>query len=161
MRPKYLLATVIILAGCSTASTIQRVSDSKSGFEGAVFGGKLEAIDVDSSGREQYRIFHQAATGFVSISSIRQSAENRAEEFCQRNDKTYKALSEQTSQPPFILGNFPRIEIIFVCAEKVKSANTTTEDGRYKQLQTLKTLLDDGAITQTEYDKEKSKILNR
>ena len=72
-----------------------------------------------------------------------------------------QALRERTSTPPHILGNFPRIEIIFVCTANMASTKATNGPNKYQQLKTLKTLLDDGAITTEEYNIEKSKLLSK
>jgi hypothetical protein len=109
------LALAALISGCSIASPIQRADLSKSGFDGAVYGGDTVTVSEAPPGAERYRIFHQGASSFVSTYAIRASAERRAEEFCKKSGKSAKTLSETTSRPPHILGNFPRIEIIFVC----------------------------------------------
>jgi hypothetical protein len=157
-----LILFVLALTGCATSSTIQPVSSSKSQFDGAVYGGQLNVVNDDKSGSEQFRIFHQASTGFVSVQSVRESAEQRASEFCDKKGKVNKTLSEQTSTPPYILGNFPRIEIIFACVDKPALApSSSLIDNKYTKLTNLKKLLDDDVITKEEFDKEKTKILNQ
>ena len=157
-----ILAATVSLGGCATSSTIQRVSESKSQFDGAVFGGETNIASEDTSGGEQYRVFHQGATGFVSVQSIRVSAEKRATEFCERKSKVVKTLREQTSKPPHILGNFPRIEIVFTCVDKpTLTAPAAYEDARFIKLNNLKRLLDDGVITKQELDAEKVKVLSK
>ena len=157
-----LLAATVLLGGCASSSTIQRVSESKSQFDDAVFGGETNIVSEDTSGGEQYRVFHQGATGFVSVQSIRVSAEKRATEFCERKNKVVKTLSERTSKPPHILGNYPRIEIIFTCVDKpILTAPTVYEDSRFIKLNNLKKLLDDGVITKQEFDTEKAKVLSQ
>ena len=161
MRILTLIIFAIVLTGCASTNTIERVVDSPSGFDGAVYGGQLNVVHEDKSGSEQYRIFHQGATSFVSVQTIRESAEKRASEFCEKKNKVFNTLSEHTSQPPHILGNFPRIEIVFICVDKPTStASPTFEDSKYIKLTNLKKLLDDGVITKAEFDKEKAKILN-
>jgi hypothetical protein len=68
-------------------------------------------------------------------------------------------LSERTSSPPHILGNFPRIEILFTCEKsgEVKAASSSSE--KYEQIKQLKDLLDAGALTNEEFESEKSKLL--
>ena len=107
-----------------------------------------------------YRIYHRAATGFVSIQSIRQAAEQRASNFASNQGKGFVVLGEQISEPPYILGNFPRIEIVFALVEKESEQYPVRSRDRYTDLERLKRLLDDGALTQEEYDSEKAKILN-
>ena len=118
MKLKLAIVVTICLSGCASTSPIQLVSNSKSGFSGAVYGGEFIAVDNDKSGSDQYRIFHQAATGFVSVQNIREDVENRATDFCGKKGQVFKTLSEQTSMPPYMMGNFPRIEIIFVCTDR-------------------------------------------
>lgn len=65
-----------------------------------------------------YRIYHRASTGFNSIAGLREEAEARAQQFCERQGKGMVVLGEKTSPPPYILGNFPRIEIVFASIEK-------------------------------------------
>jgi hypothetical protein len=50
---------------------------------------------------------------------------------------------------PYILGNFPHIEIVFDCIGKPGSPPAFGDD-RYAKLAKLKQLLDSGAITQEE-----------
>lgn len=58
-----------------------------------------------------------------------------------------------------IAGNFPRIEIVFVLIDKKVNVTNTKED-KITRLEKLKKLLDDGALTKEEYEKEKKKILD-
>jgi hypothetical protein len=110
--------SVVIFSGCAVTSPIQPVASSKSQFEDAVYGGESVTVSNGAPGAEEYRVFHQGATGFVSIQSVRADAEQRSTDFCDRKGKAMKALRETTSKPPHIMGNFPRVEIIFVCVEK-------------------------------------------
>lgn len=151
----------ILLGGCSTASTIQKANMSKSEFDDAVFDGETTIINDEISDNDAYRIFHQAATGFVSVQSIRLSAEKRANKFCEKKGKVMHALRERTSTPPHILGNFPRIEIIFACIASPESSFASKGVDKYEQLRKLKSLLDDGAITTKEFNTEKTKLLSK
>jgi len=65
-----------------------------------------------------------------------------------------ESLRETISSPPYILGNFPRIEIIFDCIEISHFGGS--EDPHYTKLVNLKRLLDSGTITQEEFDREKT-----
>jgi len=154
------LIGIIFIGGCSTASTIQKVSTSESAFDDAVFDGEVSIVNDDIPDDYAYRIFHQAATGFVSIQSIRVSSEKRASEFCEKEGKVVHVLREHTSTPPHILGNFPRIEIIFACVESPEAHSSSEGYDKYEQLRKLKSLLDDGVITEEEFGVEKKKILS-
>jgi putative oligomerization/nucleic acid binding protein len=149
------------LISCAVTSPIQPASASQSAFAGAVYKGETVTTGTAAPGNEAYRVFIQGATGFVGIQSVRDDAEQRAKEFCGRKDKVMESLSETTAKPPYILGNFPRVEIVFDCIAVAAAATTVTgDDPKYTKLMNLKKLLDGGAITQDEFDREKSKVLN-
>lgn len=156
-----LIATLIIsilFSGCSVKSEIVKVSESKSHFEDAVYEGQDFYVSDKTTDAEQYRVFHQASSGFSGTGGIRSSAENRAKNFCKELDKNKEMLklSEHTAKPPYIFGNFPRIEIIFACVEKENIATTTS---KYNELSKIKALLENGTLTQVEFEVEKKKIL--
>ena len=84
----------------------------------------------------------------------------RAEQFAKSQGKSVVVLGERISQPPYILGNFPRIEIVFALAAVVEPVpSVDRRDDKYDQIERLKKLLDDGAITRDEYESEKAKVL--
>lgn len=68
-----------------------------------------------------YRIYQRGSTGFIPISTLREELEARATSFCDRQGKGMVVLGEKISPPPYILGNFPRIEIVFACIDKPKA----------------------------------------
>jgi hypothetical protein len=151
---------LLLIAGCSTASPIQSASSSKSAFDDAVFDGETVIVNKPTPGHEEFRVFHQAATGFVSVQSVRQSAEKRVKEFCDQKNRRVNVLRETTSKPPHILGNFPRIEIVFECIEVAQSSLPPSND-KFSELRNLKEMLDEGILTQEEFDAEKAKVLDR
>src|SRR5271168_38092 len=110
-----LLATfaVICLASCADAPAIQPASSSKSKFDLSAYHGETVTVRSTPPGVEEYRVFQEGSSGFVSIQSVRSDAEQRATAFCDGTGKTMLSLRETTAKPPYILGNFPRVEIIF------------------------------------------------
>lgn len=160
MKTSLALAFICVaLVGCATSSPIQQYSRSRSAF-----GEPPELISHTVPEKDVYRIYHRASTGFVSIQSIREAAMLRASDFCARQGKEVLVLGEKISQPPYILGNFPRIEIVFAAIEKPKEAPkpeaaSTFTDERFVKLTNLKKLLDSGVITQAEFDQQKAKLL--
>ena len=149
------IGIAVALGGCAFSSPIQPYAKSHSAFS-----HPPELITHDFPPKDMYRIYHRAGTGFVSIQSTRKDAEQRAGDFAQRQGKSIVILGEQLSQPPYILGNFPRIEIVFALVDKPKDAKPLVpERDRYADLEKLKKLLDDGTLTQDEFAKEKAKIL--
>ncbi|MGB5964147.1 MAG: SHOCT domain-containing protein [Sulfurimonadaceae bacterium] len=157
------LVTSLILGGCASKSEIVKVSESKSHFEDAVYEGQDFYIAEEEVEGERYRVFHQASTGFSGTSGIRAEAEKRATKFCKELDKNKKMLTvaEHTAKPPYVLGNFPRIEIIFVCIDKKKDRTTyALVKDKYEKLAEIKILLDNGTLTQEEFAIEKKKLLS-
>jgi hypothetical protein len=161
----FILAVVVVIGGCSTASSIQQADQSESAFDGAVYEGQTTVLRDDIPDSDAYRIFHQGATGFVSVQSVRGSAERRAKQFCEDKGLRYELLRESTSVGAQVMGNFPRSELVFACVESSTTAPVAEKpevsSDRYDELRKLKSLLDDGVITQEEYDQEKGEILGR
>jgi hypothetical protein len=151
-----LFSVAFFFAGCATSSPIKRYSESQSHFS-----EPPELISNNYPATNIYRIYHRAASGFVSIQSIREAAEKRADEFAERQGKSFIVLGERISEPPYILGNFPRIEIVFALIDKPHETNSVAPQmDKYDELEKLKKLLDEGVITKEEFEQEKAKILN-
>lgn len=73
---KFYLLLALILAGCTTASGIQIVEKGNSGFDTAIiYKGKETILDVNENNEQEYRIFHQGASGFTPSTAVRHSAE--------------------------------------------------------------------------------------
>lgn len=158
------LLAAVFLAACSASKPIQKVSDSKSEFDGAVYSGDVFVLDTDDSGAEQYRVFSQGSTGFVPQSAVRANAESRANKFCSEQGKQLKLLQERRSASLQILGNFPRSELIFVCVNTTGATKPSSKDGdksKYEQLKDLKKALDEGLISNKDYQSQKAKILDK
>lgn len=164
---KLFLSHLIVLSmtGCAVSGSVKNISSSTSGFDGAAFKGETRFISSEAelkkySRSDQFRVFEQSATGYGSIPEARDQAMPKAIEFCRAMGKETKVLKEQTSVPPHILGNFPRIEITFVCVDQSEGRNSSGDiSDRLGRLEKLKSLLDNGAITKDEYEIEKRKIL--
>jgi hypothetical protein len=157
-----LTAACYLIAGCAVTAPIQPACSSKSAFSDAVYKGESVTTGAGTPGNEAYRVFIQGATGFVSIQSVRDDAEQRATAFCSRKGKSMESLSETTAKPPYILGNFPRVEIVFDCVSApAATLRVANDDPKYTKLVNLKRLLDAGVITQGEFEREKTKILDQ
>ena len=117
-------------------------------------------MDHEYPDEDIYRIYHRAATGYVSIETIRQSAEKRIDAFADRRGKRPIVLGERTSRPPFVFGNFPRIEIVFALTDIEDGA--TSDEGRasrYQMLREAQELHQEGILTDEEFEAEKKRIL--
>jgi len=104
---------LLLLTGCAYETAVQRYSESRSRFH-----KPPELISHNYPEKDVYRIFQQGATGFVPISSIREDLEAQAERFAERQGKGIIVLGYNASKPPYILGNFPRMELIFAVVDK-------------------------------------------
>lgn len=70
---------------------------------------------VISLGNDRYIISKQAATGFPGVGSIRTEALQEASAECRKSGKAVEIESQTESEPPYLLGNYPRVEITFLC----------------------------------------------
>lgn len=70
---------------------------------------------VVPAGGETYLVSRQAATGFTGLGKLKAEALREAEAFCRQRGKTMVVLSSDESEPPYIFGNFPRVEVKFAC----------------------------------------------
>lgn len=107
------LVLTIILISCATSSPIARLSESK-----GYFREEPRLISNNYPKSNIYTLYEKGATGFVTISSLRSNLERRAEIFASRQNKSFIILGEKISEPPYILGNFPRIQIVFALIDK-------------------------------------------
>lgn len=156
------ISMAIVLVACGQTSAIQATDKSQSRFANAVFKGETVVLSQPTEGKEQFRLFQQGATGYISLQSVRDDVELRAVQFCERKGQSMNALQETTSTPPHILGNFPRAELVFECVAKTAPAGgPQAEDVKFTKLGNLKKLLDSGALTQAEFEREKKKVLSQ
>lgn len=153
----FLLCIFSLLVGCASNPPIRPAATTKSEFEGAAYGGDVSQLDKPTPGLDAYRAFYQGGSGFVSVASVRNTVEAMAVSHCGRIGKKVRPIQETTSKPPHVLGNFPRVEWIFECVDLPAASSTGTD--KLSQLERLKKLLDSGALTQQEYEREKTKIL--
>lgn len=58
-------------------------------------------------------VSRQAATGATGLGTLRADALEQAARHCQ--GRGIELVSETSSRPPYILGNFPRVDITFRC----------------------------------------------
>lgn len=82
----HVICTTLALAGCGVTSPIERADTTQPHFDGAVYKGTKTVIKPATPSLEAYRVFIQGATGFVSMSAVRDDAEQRCADFC-RGDR--------------------------------------------------------------------------
>ena len=152
---------LVLLTACSVTAPVKPAADSKSGFDGAVYkGASATTLGGSTPGATQYRVFQQGASGSDSIMSVRAEAEKRAVDFCDRQGKAMESVTETTSYPPYVPGDFPRVEIVFDCVDKASPPSfALTQAEKDAEVARLKHLQDIGILTQAEFDREKAKVL--
>ncbi len=70
---------------------------------------------VMDMGGGTYFLSRQAATGFTGLGTLPVEARQEATAHCSAQDKTTVVTEEVQSPPPYILGNFPRVDLTFRC----------------------------------------------
>jgi hypothetical protein len=66
-------------------------------------------------GKDTFMIAKQQATGFPGLGNMKAEIIGEASRHCAGLGKELQVVSTQESQPPYILGNYPRSEIQFMC----------------------------------------------
>ena len=66
-------------------------------------------------GKDTYMIAKQQATGFPGLGNMKAEIIGEASRHCVGLGKELQVVSTQETQPPYILGNYPRSEIQFMC----------------------------------------------
>ncbi len=158
-----LLVGCMVLNGCSVTGDILPAATSESEFKNAFYGGKELRINDNPEGYEAFRVFHQGSSSFTPQSAVRRSAMSRAREFCEQKKGTLRVLTEHRAIGPKIGGNFPRVELTFVCVphESNSAKETHSKGDRYEQLERIGKLRDSGVLTQKEFEMEKKRILEQ
>jgi hypothetical protein len=61
-----------------------------------------------------YLVTKQAPTGFHGSGNLKAEAINEARIFCESKGLKLKVISATEAQPPYVFGNFPKAEIVFM-----------------------------------------------
>lgn len=69
-------------------------------------------------GKDTYMVSRQAATGFSGSGTLKAEAFQEANQFCLTQAKELQVLSTHEALPPYILGNFPKAEVQFMCLDQ-------------------------------------------
>lgn len=93
MRIYFLILSSFILTNCASNSGVVQTSP------------------------ETYMVSRQASTGFGGLGSLKADAFKEANDFCASKGRTVNVKNTNESKPPYILGNFPRAEIEFMCVQ--------------------------------------------
>jgi len=63
-------------------------------------------------------VSRQAASGFSGLGTLKADAFREANKYCMSQNKHVRVVNSVQSSPPYVLGNFPRAEIQFMCLDK-------------------------------------------
>jgi hypothetical protein len=66
-------------------------------------------------GRDTYMIAKQQGTGFPGLGSMKGEIITEGVQFCEKQGKEFQITGTKETQPPYVLGNYPRSEIEFMC----------------------------------------------
>ena len=89
-----LLASLLIISGCASNS------------------------GVVSIGPDTFMVSRQAASGFSGLGTLKADAFKEANQYCLQQGKNISVVNTSESSPPYVLGNFPRAEVQFMCLDK-------------------------------------------
>jgi hypothetical protein len=108
-----IVALTLVFASCAPSGPIQRMSESTSHFN-----PPPTIMSHNYPDKDVYRVYQRGGSGFVPINAVRSAAEQRAEDFARRQGRGMVVLGDKIASPPYILGNFPRVEVIFALTDK-------------------------------------------
>lgn len=131
-------------------------------------------------GEDTYMVSRQAASGFSGAGTLKAEAFAEAKAFCDQKNMRLQVVNTREAQPPYIAGNFPKAEVQFMCLSEndpelerpklrkdagvslqQKQDITPPKKDLYTELKKLKELLDEGVITQEEFDIKKKELLSQ
>jgi len=87
----YFISAALILTGCAASSGVVPI------------------------GKDTYMSSKQAATGFGGLGNLKSELFSDAARYCATEGKTVQVVNTSENAGPYILGNYPRAEIQFMC----------------------------------------------
>ena len=69
-------------------------------------------IDI---GQSQFVIERQQATGAPGLGNLRAEVYSEANAFCRSQGNGLETVTYEQTEPPYILGNYPRVSLTFRC----------------------------------------------
>lgn len=65
---------------------------------------------------DTFLISRQAATGIGGMGNLRPEVMAEARQHCEALGRSLVVISTRESEPPYVMGNYPRIDLEFRCA---------------------------------------------
>lgn len=84
----------------------------------SLLAGCASNTGIVPMGRDTYMIAKQQGTGFPGLGSMKGEIITEAVQFCDKQGKQFQLTATKETQPPYILGNYPRSEIEFMCLKE-------------------------------------------
>jgi len=81
----------------------------------ATLSGCAANSGVAPTGPDAYIVSRQAATGFSGSGNLKAEALTEANDYCAQRNKVMFVTQEKEVAPPYVMGNFPKAEISFMC----------------------------------------------
>jgi len=75
-------------------------------------------------GPDTFMASRQAASGFTGLGTLKADAFREAHKYCMSQNKQVRVVNTVESSPPYVLGNFPRAEVQFMCLDKADAELT-------------------------------------
>lgn len=76
---------------------------------------------VVPTGQGGYMISKQAATGFPGLGNMKAEALQEAGAYCSGQGRGLVVTNASETQPPYAVGNYPRVEVHFRCEGSARS----------------------------------------
>ncbi|MGY4502004.1 hypothetical protein ACVWYH_005961 [Bradyrhizobium sp. GM24.11] len=81
----------------------------------SVLAGCAANSGVAPTGPDSFVVSRQAATGFSGSGTLKGEALTEAGQFCASQKKTLLVTDSKEAAPPYVMGNFPKAEVGFMC----------------------------------------------
>ena len=81
----------------------------------ALLAGCASNTGIVPMGQGVYMMAKQQATGFPGLGNLKAEILQEANAHCSRLNRPIRVTNVTETQPPYILGNYPRVEVQFVC----------------------------------------------
>jgi hypothetical protein len=87
----------------------------------AAIVGCASTSQITPIGRDTFMMSKQAASGFGGLGNMKSEVIGEAAKFCSQRSQELQLVGSKESQGPYVYGNFPRVEINFLCVTRTDS----------------------------------------
>src|ERR1700731_2645156 len=109
------------MAALRAGRTLRRITSGEKKFGPAIASFKkfrthcmlYPGWGAETTHQGGYLIAKQASTGFPGLGNLKAEAMGEANQYCQSQGREFLLTNEMETQPPYLLGNYPRAEISF------------------------------------------------